>query len=64
MNPFNKHPKEVGMNYFSHMGYAFTVAGRLSIALFAVIIHAFFPFILTTKASEIVKDLNNEFTNR
>ncbi len=58
MNPFSKHPKEVGMNYFTHMGYAFTVAGRLSLALFAVLVHSIFPFILTTKASENVKQLN------
>lgn len=64
MNPFNKHPKEVGMNYFSHFIYAWTVFGRLFYASIVVIVHAFFPFLFTHTASNIVKKLNEEFTNR
>lgn len=64
MNWFTKHPNEVGMNYIQHMGYAFTVFGRLGMVTLCVFIHAFFPFIFTNTTSKMVNKLHNEFTNR
>lgn len=64
MSWFTKHPKEVKMNYFQHMGYAFTVAGRLGMVTFCCFVHAIFPFLFTTTTSKMVKQLQDEFTNR
>jgi hypothetical protein len=57
-NPFTEHPKEVGMNYFQHLLFAFSVVGKLIAAVFCCTIHAFFPFIFTHTTSSIVKNLH------
>lgn len=57
-NPFTEHPKEVGMNYFQHMLFAFSVTGKLIVAVFCCFIHAFFPFLFTHTTSGIVKKLH------
>lgn len=64
MSWFTKHPNEVKMNYLQHMGYAFTVAGRLGMTTFCCFVHAIFPFLFTTTTSRMVKQLQDEFTNR
>lgn len=60
-NPFTKHPKEVGMNYFSHFLYAWTVTGRLFYLIIACMIHSFFPFLFTNTTSNMVEKLHREF---
>ena len=45
MNMFTKHPSEVGLNYFQHFLFAFSVVYKLIIAVFCCTIHAFFPFL-------------------
>lgn len=64
MNPFTKHPKEVGMNYFGHFLFAFYVQFRLLIALLACFVHAFFPFLFTTTASKIIRQLDDKISHR
>lgn len=64
MNWFTKHPAEVKMSYLQHMGYAFTVAGRLGMITFCCFIHAFFPFLFTNTTSNMINKLQNEFNNR
>lgn len=64
MNIFTKHPNEVKMNYLQHMGYAFTVVGRLGMLTFCCFVHAIFPFMFTTTTSRIVNQLQDEFNNR
>jgi hypothetical protein len=64
MNMFTKHPGEVGMNYFQHMFFAFSVVGKLIYAGFACTIHAFFPFFFTNTTSGIVTELHGKITHR
>lgn len=64
MNPFTKHPNEVGMNYFQHMWFAITIVGKLIYAVFACFVHAFFPFLFTTTTSGIVSELHSKITHR
>jgi len=64
MNPFVKHPKEVGMNYFQHFAFAFYVQLKLLLALLACFIHAFFPFLFTTTASTIIRELDDKISHR
>jgi Family of unknown function (DUF6356) len=64
MNPFIKHPNEMGMNYFQHFLFAFTVQFKLLLALLACFVHAFFPFLFTTTASTIIRKLDQGITGR
>jgi hypothetical protein len=64
MNIFTKHPNEVGLNYFQHFVFAFSVVYKLIIAVFCCTIHAFFPFLFTTTTSGIVTELHNKIDHR
>lgn len=64
MNPFTKHPREVGMNYFQHFLFAFSVQFKLLAALLACFVHAFFPFLFTTTASTIISKLDRKIIHR
>lgn len=64
MNMFTKHPNEVGLNYFQHMLFAFSVVLKLIYACFACTIHAFFPFLFTTTTSGIVNELHKKIDHR
>jgi len=58
-NIFTKHPNSVGETYFQHMkcalGFHYTLL-RLSLCAF---IHAIFPFLCETTASDGIKELND-----
>ena len=56
---FLKHPRSVGENYFEHMAFAIAFSLRLFTAALACLIHAFIPALFESKASRIVKHLNN-----
>ena len=63
-NPFTKHPNEVDETYFQHMrcalGFHFTLL-RLSLC---ALVHAVFPFLCETTASDGIKELNDCMQNR
>ena len=63
-NHFTKHPNEVGETYFQHMrcalGFHFTLL-RLSLC---ALVHAVFPFLCETTASDGIKQLNDCMQNR
>lgn len=63
-NIFTKHPKEVGMNYFQHFVFAWTLIFNMIYAIFASIIHAFLPFLFVTTTSGIIKQLYNKTNQR
>lgn len=58
------HLREVGESYGQHLWqtvkYAFLFVGLATI----ILIHGLVPFILTNTASNKIKSLNEEFTNR
>lgn len=58
---FTRHPREVGMSYSQHLGYALSVTARLGFCSTACFLHAFFPFLFTTTTSAVVGKLNEEF---
>lgn len=64
MNPFIKHPNEVGMNYVQHFLFAWKVQFKLLLALLACFVHSFFPFLFTTTASTIIKELDGNIADR
>ena len=58
-NPFTKHPKEVNETYFEHMWCALKFSCKLECLAFAAFIHAIFPFLCETTASNGIKKLND-----
>jgi len=64
MNIFNKHPNEVGLNYFQHMRFALSIVTKLIYASFACSVHAFFPFFFTNTTSGIVTELHSKIAHR
>lgn len=64
MSLFTKHPNEVGMNYFQHMLFAFSIVCKLIYASFACTVHAFLPFLFTATTSGIISELHSKITDR
>ena len=72
-NPFTKHPNEVGETYFQHMCCAFKFhctllklsmcalkfSFKLECLAFCALVHAIFPFLCETTASDGIKELND-----
>ena len=50
---FNSHPKNVCMTYLEHMRFAFKLSLLTCYSSITSIIHAFFPFLFITTASDI-----------
>ena len=58
-NPFTKHPKEVNETYFEHMCCAMKFHCTLLKLSMCALIHAIFPFLCETTASDGIKELND-----
>ena len=58
-NIFTKHPKEVNETYLEHMWCAIKFSFKLECLAFAAFIHALFPFLCETTASDGIKKLND-----
>ena len=58
MNPFTAHPTSVGETYGQHCRFAFAFGIMMLLGGLAAIIHAFFPFLFVTTASQALDDLN------
>jgi hypothetical protein len=56
-NRFRQHPSEVGMTYNQHRRFALLLARRTFVASLASVVHAFFPFLFTTKTSRTIIEL-------
>jgi len=55
------HLDDVGMTGFQHMKFALGVAGELSLAVLALVVHAFIPRFFTTYTSVKVCELVERF---
>ena len=64
MSIFTKHPNEVGLNYFTHFLFAWSVVLKLLKAVLCCTIHSFLPFVFTTTTSEIINELHNKIEHR
>ena len=51
-----KHLKEIGMGYFEHMWFAWSMA-------LALLVHGIFPSLFTTYASDKIKQQHNSNLN-
>ena len=58
-NPFTKHPKEVNETYIEHMCCAFKFHFTLLRLSMCALVHAIFPFLCETTASDGIKELND-----
>ena len=63
-NPFTKHPKEVNETYLEHMWCAIKFSFKLECLACCAFIHAIFPFLCKTTASDGIKKLNDCMQNR
>jgi len=63
-NPFSKHPEEIGETYLQHLCFAGGIAWLAFQMALAALIHAFWPFLFQTTASERLKELNDKISNR
>ena len=63
-NPFTDHPSKVNETYFEHMKCAFKFFYTLLGLSFAALVHAIFPFLFQTTASNGVKKLNDCMKDR
>lgn len=55
---FLSHPAEKNFTYWQHLVHALKLSGALFRASFCVAIHAFFPFVFITTASNTIRELN------
>ncbi len=55
---FTEHPASVGESYFEHMRAALSFAGALFWASLCCFIHAFLPFLFTTKGKDTIAALH------
>ena len=63
-NPFTKHPKEVNETYIEHMCCAFKFHFTLLRLSMCALVHAIFPFLCETTASDGIKELNDCMQDR
>lgn len=58
-NPFTKHPHSVNETYLEHMWCAIKFSFKLECLACCAFIHAIFPFLCETTASDGIKELND-----
>ena len=63
-NPFTEHPREVGENYFQHMGVATRTGLKLGGAALACFVHGIFPFLFVTTGSQTIENLHRQIHKR
>ena len=63
-NLFTEHPKTVNETYLQHMWCALKFSFKLECLAFCAFIHAIFPFLCETTASDGIKELNDCMESR
>ena len=64
INPFTRHPREVGESYFKHMGAATRVGFKMAGGAIACFVHAVFPFLFVKTGSETIDSLHRQIHKR
>ena len=64
MNPFTRHPRDVGESYGQHLVHAGASAFKLMGAGLACLVHAVFPFLFVNTASDVVRNMHSGITKR
>jgi len=61
---FVDHPQSVDESYLEHLLFASMFAGKLLLAGFAALVHAFVPSLFETTASKIIGELHGRMQKR
>ncbi len=61
---FVDHPQSVDESYIEHLLFASMFAGKLLLAGFAALVHAFIPSLFETTASKIISELHARMQKR
>ena len=64
INPFTRHPHEVGESYFRHMAVAARVGARMAAGAAACFVHAIFPFLFERTGSATIDRLHRQVHKR
>jgi hypothetical protein len=64
VNPFTRHPSEVGESYAAHFLNASAFGLRMLAGGTAVLIHAIFPFVFVRTGSRTMDKLHRRMTGR
>jgi hypothetical protein len=64
INPFTRHPREVGETYFEHMAAAAGVGLRMAAGAAACFVHAVFPFLFVRTGSATIDRLHRKIHKR
>ena len=59
---FNEHPNGNGQTYVAHMYQALVLSAMSLIASLALLLHAFFPFVLQTQGGDIAQNVATRIT--
>ena len=59
-NFFNSHPKEVCMDYMSHLKFSGNICFKLLIGSFKAFVHAILPEYFKTSTTELIDELGVE----
>ena len=61
---FTEHPHSLGETYTEHLSCALYYGVSMLLTGFAVIIHAFFPFMFTSTGSNLAKEICKDVDTR
>ncbi len=61
---FLTHPRSVDESYFEHMAFAGKFSGKLFLAGFCALVHAFLPFLFERTASGMIAEMYARTHNR
>jgi hypothetical protein len=64
LNPFTRHPTEIGESYFQHMAHATWFGVRMIGGGIGCLIHAVFPFLCVNTGSRMMNRLHNKLHGR
>lgn len=64
MKLFTKHPKEVDMTYIEHLMFALKLSALFFLLSIVSLTHAVFPFLFTKTASNLIKELHMELSEK
>lgn len=59
MDIFNKHPREINMNYSTHFISTFLLGTYIGVSSIKIMIHSIFPFLFENTENEVIKYSDN-----
>ena len=59
-NNYFQHPKNVCLNYFSHLHFSFKISKKLFIGSIKAMIHSIYPDIFITSTTDLIDDIKKD----